>query len=344
MDNRKLLDLLDKYLAGTLTAEEQKEFTAWYAGPASEQPDLSEEYKDSLFSSIKQEIRSRRKIHTLKKWWVPAAAACLLIALGVWFLRIPRKQNPRPDLASNAHYKTPAPEDSLKRIYNSGRTEKEFVLADGSVVSLAPNSEIAYGANYGKVGRLLYLKGAASFKVAKDPRHIFTVYSRRISTTALGTAFSVASYDSSGSVRVSLYSGKVVVRNSGSEGKPFNDVYLEPGEDFNLNILSSLVRVEKEKGNGHLHFGQVNDTADFLVTGYEASFDQVPLGKVINELENGYHIVIKFRKKDVKDISFSGNIAKSDSLSWVLNRIAVLHNINFTKSANNEFIMQKKNP
>src|SRR6266702_8591684 len=102
MDNRKLLDLLDKYLAGNLTAEEQKDFTAWYAAHAEDagteekehvsgQPELTEEYKDALFRSIKQEARNRRNIHTLNKWWIPAAAACLLIVLGIWILRTPQK-------------------------------------------------------------------------------------------------------------------------------------------------------------------------------------------------------------------------------------------------------------
>ena len=79
-------------------------------------------------------------------------------------------------------------------------------------------------------------------------------------------------------------------------------------------------------------------------TGYEKTFDRVPLSTVLADLEKGYHIIIKYRKKDVKDISFSGTIERSDSLSWVLRRISVLHNMNFIPSANNEFIMQKKNP
>jgi transmembrane sensor len=96
-------------------------------------------------------------------------------------------------------YRTPA-----------GRPQR-LRLADGSVVTLAPQSQLRYPAQFGGASREVYLEGEAFFEVSKDPRRPFRVHSGAWVTQVLGTKFNVSAVPGASQLAVSLVEGKVQV-------------------------------------------------------------------------------------------------------------------------------------
>ena len=79
----------------------------------------------------------------------------------------------------------------LRADYATGIGERrQITLSDGSTVTLAPRSALAFDQAHGeRIANLL--AGTAQFRVAPDPRHPFRVKTAQGSVTALGTVFTV---------------------------------------------------------------------------------------------------------------------------------------------------------
>lgn len=82
-------------------------------------------------------------------------------------------------------------------------------LADGSVITLGPDSTLAIHFSEGR-REVALLDGMAFFEVARDPARPFSVQAGAVSATAIGTAFDVSS--EGGAISVSVDQGVVEVR------------------------------------------------------------------------------------------------------------------------------------
>ncbi|HEX8330481.1 MAG TPA: FecR domain-containing protein [Hymenobacter sp.] len=91
------------------------------------------------------------------------------------------------------------------------RQKQQIHLLDGSVVTLAPQSQLRYPTTFGETSREVYLEGEAFFEVKKDARRPFRVHSGSWTTQVLGTAFNVSAVPGTTQMAVSLLEGKVEV-------------------------------------------------------------------------------------------------------------------------------------
>ena len=98
--------------------------------------------------------------------------------------------------------------------------------------------------------RIVYLSGEAFFDVAKDKAKPFSVITKGISTTALGTSFNVKAYADDPLVKVLLMTGKVGVEYLSAKS---NGLILNPGmgAEYDSNkgdLMSKDFDFEKEMG------------------------------------------------------------------------------------------------
>lgn len=227
---------------------------------------------------------------------------------------------------------------------NSTGKEKRISLPDGSLVVLADKSELSYFQPFTDT-RNLSLIGKAFFKVAKDQTKAFTVISGDISTTALGTEFTVSAFKNTKEIVVNLYEGKVVIKPVDKENRKFRkEVYLLPGQTFVYDA---------KKGGRVLGFKLKSSRSPEVIMHEEDNpilpqdkqgswymFNNQSLEQVLEELAAFYNMKIVYNKNDVEKIYFTGKYNKTESLETILKRIGTLNNFTITKT-DSAFILTK---
>jgi transmembrane sensor len=251
-------ELLDQYFKGTCSPEEKLQVSD-YLNKIDDLPDhllskadwdettdagMDNAKSEEMFKAIKKQTLA--KVHRLKWIKISSAAAVvlavLLVALFNW-------KNTPPDLRladnKNSNLKDAI---SWKSITNYTENNQSFTLPDSSTVNIFPGAELRYAVPFVKNKREVYLNGKSFFQVAKDSKHPFIVYAKGISTTALGTSFTITALGKSKFIKVQLHTGKVLVKNVDSMHhiSPFNEVLL-PGKELVYNRQVNSVRVSDSR-------------------------------------------------------------------------------------------------
>jgi transmembrane sensor len=231
---------------------------------------------------------------------------------------------------------------------NISGKDQQLLLNEGSTIILSDQSEVFYNEPFINNRRDIHLKGMANFIVAKDQIRPFTVFSGGLSTTALGTEFSVNAFENNKNIVIRLYEGKIVVRSADSVRiKLRKDIYLLPGQELLYNQKTGIAKVRsflsrttgKSKSLKNVYPDE-NPSVPKNQKGSWYMFNNQPLSDVFEQLMDMYQIEIIYSKKDVRKMYFIGKFGKSDSVENILKQIALLNNLKVSKDAN-RFIISK---
>ena len=221
-------------------------------------------------------------------------------------------------------------------IGNSKKIKITTVLPDGSQVVISPNSQISFNSKFNTDKRELVLVGQAFFKVAKNKLKPFIVYSRGISTTALGTSFTITAFNKDKFVKVVLYTGKVVISSADAQTAKMKDVYLVPGQNLLFNTGTSVATVERNK---------TNDTAESIIpqpSNTELDFVQEPLAQVFDMLNAQYNLHVEYDADELSGLSFTGKIRARESAEKMLEQITQMNELKLMKTGNGYHISKQK--
>lgn len=272
---------------------------------------------------------------TRRTWLIPAIAASVLVVLGLGWLLLGHEPTP-PAIVEQPEKETAAPFVVKREVNNTGK-DKVFYLPDSSRVTLADKSEISYRVPFAN-RRAITLTGKADFKVTHDAARPFTVYSKEVLTTVLGTQFTVTAWPAGRKLSVRLYEGRVVVRPVDALRTPMNNnVFLVPGQEFTFDGAGKVSWFRKKKNEAPA----VNDpqpAEDPLIPDDTGAtwymFNNQPLEQVLQELSALYGVKINYNKRDVGNSYFTAKYRSTDTLETILERIARLNKLTITKDDN----------
>jgi transmembrane sensor len=192
----------------------------------------------------------------LRRRIVSYAAAGVLVVLGT--SAVVARLNNRPAES------TPGTSPGL---YSTSRAQFATIrLADGSEVTLAPESRITVAARFAEGVREISLDGEAIFSVRHDAAHPLRIRARGVLIEDVGTRFDLRAYASDASVTVAVAEGSVSLTAARSDSpsaavKPGQPIVLERGDvgivDGQGNTSTErLVRVSSylDWANGRLSF------------------------------------------------------------------------------------------
>lgn len=342
MEIEQIKKILERYNEGQCTDEEEKAIEQWFESIHREQavtaagddvPLQLEEVRQNLLAGIQA---SRKRNLNLRPWYYAAAAIALLIAVGAWFFQLRN----RPATGSGTQETLLAgtvPGKVNRTIVNgfmiitTGKASTEQVtLEDGSTIKINAASRVRYPEHFTGNRRDIYLEeGEAYFEVAQDPQRRFTVYTDRISTTALGTAFNIRAYTSEQKITVALLNGKVNITKEQQEGNtPATELILLPSEQASYDYQS-------------LHLVKTAFKCEDVISwqkGYlvfkEASYNEVRM-----EIENRYGVhIINLSNK--KEWTYTGNF-KQESLQNVMETICLTESLSYSIK-NDTIILEDK--
>jgi transmembrane sensor len=332
-----LEQLINKYLEGNCTPEEKETLYSWI-----EQLDLVKAplISDQTGLLLKERIDKANALKNSKhqlNWWRPviySAASIFFAALFISLYYFTGRNNnvvkPSIQLAALKKKHTV----TFYNITNVGTRPHLLILDDGSTVLLEGKSTLLREVPFGPLHRKVELHGKAFFRIAKNKKKPFDVFSGNITTTALGTSFWVDQNTKNGSIQVKLITGKVVIRDHRPERQKLLG-YLVPGQQLAYNISkgTAVLSNSLSKPARRIEAEPHNTPAPLI-------FAQTPMDKVLDRIQDYYKIKIKYNPDDVRSMVVYGNYNSQDNVELILKTITVSNGLTLTKSGD-DFLISK---
>jgi len=259
---------------------------------------VSEEQATSAYTRLTQRLDetggAKVRFMTRRKWWLSAAAAVLLIATGVIFL------------------KTSTSQPSLGTQYGEISTK---LLPDGSTMMLNANSTAKLSESWeGDKDREVWLQGEAFFHVKKmTNKKRFIVHTNELDVIVTGTQFNVWTRDNKTSVL--LTEGSVTIQTA--DGK---ETKMLPGDFVEIN-------------NSNLEKRKANQESILAWKESRLIFDNTPMQEVARIIHEHYgvNVVITDRSLDSKPIN---GILPNDNLDVLLKSLEGTNEFKITRKEN----------
>lgn len=271
-DKTRLQELLDRYLEGSTSAEEEQLLWLWLwqldvretvHTDANQEEAIRLRMREHIFRQLDPAPHTRRPGKHIRLRRSLAAAAAILVAVIV----------PATLFHRAGHHQLASRPEPL--FYSSdSRHIKTLLLPDSSQVTLNLNSSVRWEEKDGQ--RQLSLEGEAWFNVHQDPAHPFIVHTGEVHTTVLGTAFDIEYYGREQETRVALLQGKIRL-NSKDSG-----YVLTPGQ---------MIRYDRRTHHQELQNISVDLTA--WQTG-GLVFNDIPLNEALNRLAERYNLHLRY--------------------------------------------------
>ena len=172
----------------------------------------------------------RPTIRPLNRWkWIRyAAIGLLLIGVGslLWLMRPGSVKEEAPFMAQ------------------TGINEQQnFVLPDGTEVTMNSHTTLACAADFGKTDRQITFDGEAEFHVTADANKPFVINVGDYNVTVLGTVFNLSAYTTDSIYTLQLTSGKVKVQYLQ------DSLFAETGDMVQFNTVTKQFRKKLEASN-----------------------------------------------------------------------------------------------
>jgi transmembrane sensor len=336
MDHRKRIE---DFYAGKLSPEQALEFLNWLESHEAEEflsadiiqfwkdkPQAHEESWDNqpLWQKINTEKSGFSKPYLTKstnshnpnrkRAWLKYAAALVIMGVSCW-------------VGYSLHQKTESIQvsEQVQKIKfitrnNPAGQKTKILLSDGSTIYLNSESSVTYPEDF-QGNRRVTLIGEAFFDVAKNSEHPFTVESKGITTTALGTSFNISTFNRQDKVAVTLVTGKVKLQQLGST----EELELLPGEE-------SILAVDELRPNKY----RVNTRDRILWTEGVLKFQQTSFIEIVEVLQRWYGVKIKVHGHPEADVA-TGTFDNNESLRNVL--MVLGESLNFSYELNEKEVI-----
>lgn len=210
--------------------------------------------------------------------------------------------------------------DSTKISWNKISTpvglRSDFVLPDGTKVSLNGNTSLKYPSKFLGDERLVELEGEAFFKVSTNKKKPFVINVRELRVQAVGTSFNVSAYPDDVEIKTVLIEGIVNLMYSTKKGDE-KTVLLSPGQLATYNNSTQDI---------HLSEGDISKHLAWLDGGIYFRNDS--LEEVLRKLGRWYNVDFHISESVHKGYFFTGSF-KNESLHQILEYVELTTPVKF---------------
>lgn len=326
MKNSGVWKLIQRYIAGSSTAEDRRKLKQWMdRDPSNKQlvkevkhiweltpkenfdvnvQDAWERFRhrkvwenDRHAPVYQMQKRQRKTTHLFR-----AAAVIMVAALTGLFVQ--HYTNNSEATEETAHFYV------MQDLVTERGEKARVTFSDGTQVTLNAASSLRFPKKFQGTEREVYLDGEAYFKVAHDPEHPFIVHAGTATVQVLGTEFNVRGWSEDQSVDVAVREGKVAVGSASDSVQDASEVVLTQGQ---------FTRVEK--GKEPIPARDIAIRNYLLWTSGGLHFDDVPFHQVLRDLERKFDVVISVADAGVLDVPFTSTF-RDAKLEEVLRVIA----------------------
>lgn len=338
--NEEIDLILSRYFSGEATEIELQKLDEWLSGSeenenyffrmtsvyrmmkpdtAGKTPDTEKALGNFIAYMNRQEEKSVKKRTISRNLIFGAAAAVLLILIGIFTFYFSGRPDTTIQLAAETH-------------------EKEFILFDLVEVNLEAGSKMMYKS---KIKNEVELSGKATFAIRETSEKGLIVYAGETRIQDIGTIFTVSAFPHGAHVSVEVEEGEVLFYTDQQQG-----IRIKAGERGIYNPVSKkFTHYEKKDAqpvspvNSHpepiapelLSETEIPEEKTIVIQqpSQEAEsnqedivFDSVPLDEVINTLISRYGVKIIIGDPSLKEMLIRVSFAPHESVENILNIIA----------------------
>lgn len=334
MEQDQFITLLNKYLQGQLSIEENRQFQQLLQSDSKNQvlfdyvhiksnPSTEKENEEEVFQSILTKIDhtdqmrmwgdhkktiqhsedSKIMVSDLmpqkpQSWYQVryVAAAVIVPLLMVLSFYLYQMQ----------------PQTKYAQQYVSKRGEKKIInLSDGTTVWLNGDSKLYLEDSFGKVERRVKLEGEGFFTVAHDREHPFIVEFKDSEVKVLGTKFNIRAYPDEDNTATSLVEGAITMKVDHQAQsltlKPGDKVTFRSAALSKANAIQARPAREVQHSKLTIQEGEVMPSETLWLQN-KLSFHADPLSLVISKLSKWYNVSISIENPALEQFIFSGNM------------------------------------
>jgi ferric-dicitrate binding protein FerR (iron transport regulator) len=317
LEEKNIRQLLKRYLLGISDEKDQKTVDQWYgsfdaAAPEQLSETESSETRDEIWARIEPAIGftgDQKKIWSLSRP-MKVAAMILLIAGAAGTFLVLKNRSSCPNCA--VAYTT----------ISTGIGEKKKVtIQDGSQLTLDAGTTIRIQDDFSHERRIELVDGEVFFDVKKDLEKPFIIHSGILTTTVLGTSFSISAYTALNNLSIGVVSGKVSVA-----GPSTTLSVLEKDEELVYNKLSKgFKKIPLDESLTAWQEGRIllNDL----------SFDEIAA-----IMKKNYGIELATTDDAIRNSRNTTELLSSMTPLEAVQVLAAIHNLQITKKDNKFFL------
>ena len=316
MDREAFLRLIDRYLAGNTSAEEDQllhnyfasfqQSSGWDEAQLGSRDAMEQKLINQLREALdKKTVQPKAKVLRLKKQWMLAAGFIVAIIGGdlLW--------NQLGSLLRN---------HAMKEVVTGINDRRQIQLADGTYVWMEPGSRLHYPEKFTAGNREIVFSGEAFFEVAKDSKHPFIIHTGTIRTRVLGTSFTIKAYDPSVQ-EVAVVTGRVMVQPDDRSTTGASAITVIPNQKASWN-----------KKDHRLEMVRLSSTSYYAQRRYGKFIYQGETVKaVLDDIQHQYNVRVQYDAA-VEDCTFYGDFDIRQPVDKVLNVLAAALNAQLTKA------------
>lgn len=315
MERKAFLTLLDKYLSGKASEQEEQFLMDVYQRMEDQYEWTDAEMKaldqmeNRLIARFQNSINEQKYLDSAPRLSKPSvfkrnrflsAAAIILVFLfaGIIYRMMETSVSQSLFLGKAEH---------LSTYKNKSGKEQRLIFADKSFVELKSGSSIVYDKYFTGAYRQVYIQGEGYFHIAKDHSKPFIVFTDRVVAKVLGTSFIVKSSANGESSSILVKTGKVSVFKT----KEFTEANAKPTlEDGIVLLPNHEALVDKEEKLAK----RIAVRPDLLKMSTKNlfDFDNTPVDSVFSILQANYGIAIQYDKDKFKSCSITVDMGKED--------------------------------
>jgi ferric-dicitrate binding protein FerR (iron transport regulator) len=172
-------------------------------------------------------------------------------------------------------------------IYTAANERKDISLPDGSKIILNSSSSVKYKKKFNNETRDIFLQGEAFFDVAKNPERPFIITTADSRTEVLGTSFNLKENTKSGSVVLTVSTGKVKFTST------------KTGEFKVLTAGEAAIVSDGEVSETELDLNSIAWVSKKMV------FRDAPMKQVISTIQDYFKVEINVSDTNINNCHFT---------------------------------------
>ncbi len=302
MDKMEITGLIEKYINGTATCEEDRKLMEWYRSARIDYVEWpsgageEEAVRKRMHNRIMKEINAHGHKRFISGMLKVAVVISGLLA-GIYMIYAVVRQSPPRYLS----------------ISSKPGEIKYLLLPDSSKVWLNAGSAIRFPERFDQSAEI-ELDGEAFFDVKHNESRSFKVHSGGITTTDFGTTFNIRAPGYSNHVVVTLETGKIRIdRDAASLGT------LSPGQELTFDRISKKATLKT------ISAGQTSAWKDGKL-----DFNDLSLEDISERLSDWYGVHFVFKDEQIKRCSYNASFDNTIPLSDLLTLLCKVNKIHFT--------------